>query len=189
MMSCDHFLRLLEYKVPKTYREYISNDDPKWLDMIKEGKKTYVGQIFAGDWKSLNPGDKIEFYSGSPKVPSSSGTQCLVKVKSINRYDNFGDAFDDLGQSLVPIPGVSRKEAKNLCMKFFYSDEVILYGVIAIKIELKDPPLPSVLPVPSAPPLPSESEPVPDYGSVPDWVSFVIINIFLLALVCMFMWI
>lgn len=187
-MSCSHSESIetyLDNKVRKTYQVYIENDDPRWLDMIKRGEKTYEGRIFTGDWKNLNPGDQIEFFSSYTCPSTPSENKCLVKIKSINRYKNFGDAFDDLDYSLVPISGISREDAENLCMKSFYSNEVILYGVVAVKMKLKEPRNSSEThpEVTSAPPLPSES------WYIPDWVSFIIINIFLLVLVCMFMWI
>lgn len=104
-----------------------------WFDWIYEGSKTYEGRLYKGLWSNLKLGDEIILKSGNK---SKCWHNCmLIQVKDIKYYKDFGLAFDDLGDKLVPIK-VDRKTVMEEYQKFHTEYDLSKYLVICIGIEI-----------------------------------------------------
>jgi len=108
--------------------KHISNPPAiPWLTWIINGTKTFEGRLYKEDWAQMNVGDQIHF--------SSEGPNCVCTVVTLRRYDSFADAFDDLGQSLVPVPNILRADVIELYAKYYSEDDIRKFGVVAVEVE------------------------------------------------------
>jgi len=110
-------------------RKYVNNYPIPWLSLIASGFKTYEGRtaIKIQEW-NLEVGKRITFFCNDIEVN--------VLVTSLKQYGSFGDAFDDLGNALVPIPNSTRAGVERLYREYYTDEEVAKYGVVAIGVQV-----------------------------------------------------
>lgn len=108
--------------------KHISNPTATpWLTWIINGSKKFEGRLYKEDWAQMKVGDQIHL--------SSEGLSCVCAIVTLRRYDSFADAFDDLGQSLVPVPNISRAQVTELYAKYYNEDDIKKFGVVAVEVE------------------------------------------------------
>lgn len=115
----------------KTYFRSIQNPkNTPWLDWIIQGIKTYEGRLNKGEFSNLNINDIIFF------VDKKTNKQIKTIVTNLKYYDNFEDAFNNLGEKLVPVKNITSSEVKKLYSRYFTDDDIQKYGVVAIGISV-----------------------------------------------------
>ena len=119
-MSCDTSHILLT-NMRKQIRE------PHLTDIVFNGK-VFEGRLNWKDWAGVEAGQQLEFYN---EVWSS----VIVEVVEVRRYADFGAAFDDLLERLLPRVG-SAEEAERLYDDYFDRKDVIGHGVVAIGVKV-----------------------------------------------------
>lgn len=103
-----------------------------YLDWIKSGKKTYEGRlkIKIGEW-GLHIGQYIKFVSNDSY---GDNAYVIVQITELLIYPNFGAAFDELGEKLIP--DKTREEVVELYDKLYSRDAINHFGVVAIGIKV-----------------------------------------------------
>jgi ASC-1-like (ASCH) protein len=97
-----------------------------WFDLVKKGKKKYEGRLNKGFFGKLKVGDKFTFVNNGKKIN--------VEVIKILNFDNFEEAYKDLGNELLPtLMGKSVCEIYNKC---YDSKDIKKHGVLAIRIKV-----------------------------------------------------
>jgi ASC-1-like (ASCH) protein len=115
----------------KTYTKSIDNKKLPWLDWIRDGKKTFEGRLCLGDWQSITCGDIIIFDCGDYKL--------ATRVIGKKLFGNFSEAYDSLGNKLVPDEAFSANTNLSIQVVKFYSqyftdDEIATCGVCAVEL-------------------------------------------------------
>lgn len=113
------------------WHKLIKNEQPyAWLDWIEQGLKEYEGRLYREDWKLIRVGDIIEFYTKDQKT-------LTVEIIGLERYQDFGETFDNCNSRLVPIKGITREEVMEIYCDIFKmtKEEIKNIGVIAIKVK------------------------------------------------------
>lgn len=100
--------------------------DKPYLDWIKSGKKVYEGRLQTKivEW-DLFVGKKIKFYESD-----DSWVICLVTA--LLTYADFGDAYDDLGEALIP--GGKTRDEVVLLYNDIFGDVDDRYSTIPCKL-------------------------------------------------------
>lgn len=106
----------------------ISNEPNAWLDWIESGIKTYEGRLNKDFWNEVPVGSFFVLYD-------SKGKKLKVQVTEKLFFKNFGEAFDKLGQQLIPIVGITRDEVTKLYSEFFSDKSINRFGVVAIGVK------------------------------------------------------
>ena len=85
-----------------------------YLDWIKSGKKEYEGRLQCKikEW-DLFIGKRIQFYD-----KENSESYVLCEITSLETFNDFGEAFDLLGEKLIP--NKNREEVVNLYNGLFH---------------------------------------------------------------------
>lgn len=112
-------------------KEILNDDDDPYLKWIKSGVKKYEGRLKSKikEW-DLYIGKRIKFVDSNDK-----NNWALVEVISLPTFANFGDAYDSLGEQLIPYR--TRDEVVDMYYKIFKSNELInKSGVVAIGFKL-----------------------------------------------------
>jgi tRNA (cytosine38-C5)-methyltransferase len=111
----------------RLWKKRIQNPPERpWLDWIEQGKKRFEGRLFKGDWQQVAIGDLIELFSTDKSV--------IVQVTDLRRYTDFKEAFNDLGEKLVPIEGI---DADTVVMMYReYYEDVAEHGVLCVGVSL-----------------------------------------------------
>lgn len=108
-------------------RHSIRNDkDSPYFDWIVEGYKKYEGRLRKKikEW-NLFVGKEMIFYDESN--PDSS---VQIRVTNLLEFNDFGEAFDELGSELIP--DRTRSEVIELYDDLFGRDVIIEDGVVTI---------------------------------------------------------
>lgn len=103
-----------------------------WLDWIASGKKKYEGRLNRGIFKKIKIGDIVVWYD------KFSGKTIKTKITELKYYDDFGEAFEDLGEELIPIKDATVDTVKKLYSKYFSEDDIKaikVNPVVAIGVE------------------------------------------------------
>jgi len=93
--------------------------DHPYLDWIKSGKKTFEGRLMTKikEW-NLVIGKKIKFYD-----QNDQSSFVIVEITSLPTFADFGEAFDVLGEKLIPAR--SKEEVIYMYNELFhYPDEI-----------------------------------------------------------------
>lgn len=112
-------------------KEILNDTDDPYLEWIKSGVKKYEGRLKPKikEW-DLYIGKRIKFVDSNDK-----NNWALVEVISLPTFANFGDAYDSLGEQLIPYR--THDEVVNMYDKIFKSNELInKSGVVAIGFKL-----------------------------------------------------
>lgn len=99
-----------------------------WLDLIENGLKKYEGRIRWKDWIDVKIGDIIVFSDGIKDVN--------VIITDLRFYKDFGTAYDDLKEKLVPIVGITRDEVIKIYENIYDPSSIKEFGVVAVGVEL-----------------------------------------------------
>ena len=103
------------------------NIDCAYLKSILEGKKKYEARVHKNFWATLSIGDTFNFTDGKANV--------LVEVTELKYFNNFGDAWFVLGESLIPSDirnVINQKEASSEYSKYYTPEDIIKFGVVAV---------------------------------------------------------
>lgn len=109
-----------------------NHPEEPYLDWIKSGVKTYEGRLKCKiqEW-TLYIGKKICFYD-----EDDTTDWVLVEVIDLPTFNNFGEAFDELGETLIP--NRTKREVINMYNDLFhYKDEILYDGVTSKMINKK----------------------------------------------------
>lgn len=113
----------------RVFRISISNrKDAPWLNLIQKGKKRYEGRLRKGIWNEMKVGDSIIFYNDNQEVATT--------IVSLTEYDDFEEAFHELGEAFIPIKGITEKEVNELISRYYSDDMIRKYGVVAVGIKV-----------------------------------------------------
>ena len=107
--------------------------DTPWLDYIISGIKKYEGRLNKGKFSNMRVGDKIIFMN--------NGRSIETIIVGLKYYKDFIEAYEDLGEKLVPnFPCMrgkdKKKEVKRLYNLYFNDEDIKKYGIVAIKIKV-----------------------------------------------------
>lgn len=111
----------------------MSNDGRvRWLDLIASGIKMYEGRTAEKiDTWDLFVGKDMVFYD-------DRGLEVTVEIVSLPVFKSFGDAYDALGDELVPVESIDRKSVEELYREYNTDTDVNKYGVVAIGVKVLD---------------------------------------------------
>jgi len=101
-----------------------------WSELIENGTKKYEGRLNQGKWLEMKSGDFIIFNC----IGGSNEKRLLCKIIYFEYFDNFGEAFEYLGNSLIPAKNV--EQALDAYSTYFDRKNVEKFGVVCIKIKL-----------------------------------------------------
>ena len=104
------------------------------FEKMASGVKTTELRLFDGKRRKLDIGDKIIFTCIDDPIQ-----KLAVCVKSLHRYASFEDLFNDIPIDECGFDSKESPEIASASMRKYYSDEQIrIYGVLGIRIELDD---------------------------------------------------
>jgi len=104
--------------------------DTPWLDWIDNGIKEYEGRLNRGIFKTMKIGDKVIWYD------RRSNKRVKTEIVKLEYYKNFEEAFDELGNKLVPINNATVEIVNGLYSKYFTKQEIEMSGVVAIGLKV-----------------------------------------------------
>lgn len=117
--------------LPNTYHINIQNPPTTpWLDWIESGIKKYEGRLNRGIFMKMKVGDIIIF-------KDNRGKMVRTKIVNLKLYSNFGEAFQDLGEELVPVKNITSDRVKSLYAKYFREKDIATHGVVAIELSIE----------------------------------------------------
>jgi ASC-1-like (ASCH) protein len=121
-----------------------------WLQLIKDGLKTYDGRVCQGDWdrEHLHLGDQLNLFN------DQDPTGVVVEVIDLQYFPTFGEAWLHLGSQLIPYEYIVRLTSLDaphnidyiyqLLLEPFYKEKHLNYtdvlqhnGIVAVGIRLK----------------------------------------------------
>ena len=109
------------------WRKNISNPDvTPWLDWLSMGIKRYEGRLNKEDWAKMAVGDTLCLYS--------TESEAEFEICEIKNYTTFAEAFEDLGELIVPGVDQTTSTVTDLYSKYFSTTDIKTYGVIAIRL-------------------------------------------------------
>jgi len=101
------------------------------FEKIANGQKVIESRLFDEKRQLINIGDEIEFSRNDNPVETVK-----AKVKALYRYDSFESLFSDFPPEYFG--GVSKEFLLEEISAFYSKEEQKKYGVIGIKIELRN---------------------------------------------------
>ncbi|WP_246267125.1 ASCH domain-containing protein [Nonomuraea typhae] len=102
----------------------------RYFDLVADGSKTIEVRVRYPHLRNLKAGDHIRFVCGRDDA--------LTRVKRVSRYDSFEDMLDAEGPERVNPASPRDQQLANI--RRIYGPEKEALGVLAIEIELIDPP-------------------------------------------------
>jgi ASC-1-like (ASCH) protein len=104
----------------------------RYFDLIAAGRKTVEIRVDDTSRKKIRPGSLIRF--------RCQGDQVLTRVTRVCRYTTFEAMFDHEEATSINPPATHEEQLTNI--RQIYPPEREALGVVAIGIELVDPPRP-----------------------------------------------
>lgn len=105
--------------------------DEPWLSHIVSGRKSYEGRLCRGTWKRLKAGDCLDAYS-------DKFSHVELIVQDIIKFNDFDDAFRELGKSLLPEGAETPAEALAIYRQWNSIEAVQeCGGVVAVGIKVE----------------------------------------------------
>ena len=98
-----------------------------YFNLIRNGTKTYEGRVYKKYWAHSRVNDIIRFFWQDEEY--------YVQVTDVKRYDDFGQAYLDLGSKLLP-DATSVDEATDIYRQWNSDETVEQYGVVCIGVAL-----------------------------------------------------
>jgi ASC-1-like (ASCH) protein len=102
----------------------------RYFDMVAAGRKTIEVRVQYPNLRNLRAGDYIRFVCGR--------NDALTRVKRVARYASFEEMLDAEGPDRVNPDSPRDQQLANI--RRIYGPEKEALGVLAIEIELLDPP-------------------------------------------------
>ncbi|MFG1681887.1 ASCH domain-containing protein [Nonomuraea sp. NPDC049269] len=102
----------------------------RYFDLVATGRKTIEVRVQCPNLRTLTAGDHIRFVCGRDDV--------LTRVKRVARYASFEEMLDTEGPANVNPDSPRDQQLVNI--RRIYGPEKEALGVLAIEIELLDPP-------------------------------------------------
>lgn len=98
-----------------------------WLKYIQEGTKTYEGRLYREGWEEIRLLDELTLYNEDLEV--------RVLVTGLLYFNDFGEAFQELGEKLIP-GCKSSAEASELYFQYYSEIDIANNGVVALRLEV-----------------------------------------------------
>jgi ASC-1-like (ASCH) protein len=105
----------------------------RYFDLIATGRKTTEIRVNDSSRRKIKAGSLIRF--------RCQGDQVLTRVTTVNRYASFEVMFDH--QDVASVNPLATREDQLANIRQIYPPEREALGVVAIGIELVDPPRPA----------------------------------------------
>ncbi|WP_250904718.1 ASCH domain-containing protein [Nonomuraea sp. NEAU-A123] len=102
----------------------------RYFDLVATGRKTIEVRVQYPNLRTLTVGDHIRFVCGRDDA--------LTRVKRVARYASFEEMLDTEGPANVNPDSPRDQQLANI--RRIYGPEKEVLGVLAIEIELLDPP-------------------------------------------------
>ncbi|MEU4232495.1 ASCH domain-containing protein [Nonomuraea sp. NPDC026600] len=102
----------------------------RYFDLVATGRKTIEVRVQYPNLRTLTAGDHIRFVCGRDDA--------LTRVKRVARYASFEEMLDTEGPAKVNPDSPRDQQLTNI--RRIYGPEKEALGVLAIEIELLDPP-------------------------------------------------
>jgi ASC-1-like (ASCH) protein len=102
----------------------------RYFDLIATGRKTTEIRVNDSRRKKIKPGSFIRV--------RCQGDEVLTRVTRVARYDNFGEMLDH--ESAASVNPLATREEQLANIRQIYPPEREAFGVVAIGIEIVDPP-------------------------------------------------
>lgn len=104
-----------------------------YFSQIKSGKKIYEGRLYAGKWRDVLLDDLFIVRSCEDKTGLTKDNAILKIVSEIKHYGNFREAFEELGEKLLP--GITDiEEAQKIYDQFYTLEQMENFSVIVFKL-------------------------------------------------------
>ncbi|MGO1050369.1 ASCH domain-containing protein [Crossiella sp. CA198] len=104
----------------------------RYFDLIATGRKTTEIRVNDSSRRKIKPGSLIRF--------RCQGEQVLTRVTRVNRYTGFEEMFNH--EPIASVNPLATRAEQLANIRQIYPPEREALGVVAIGIELVDPPLP-----------------------------------------------
>ncbi len=103
-----------------------------WFELVESGKKVFEGRRVTRTTRQIKVGDFIDFSHHIHKtMPTFS-----VQVIDIHHFQTFEQALLDLGiDRVLPIPGLTLKEAVQIYRQFVSLETQIKSGVVMFNVK------------------------------------------------------
>lgn len=105
----------------------------RYFDLIATGRKTTEIRVNDSSRRNIKPGSLIRF--------NCQGDNVLTRVTKVNRYTSFEEMFDH--EPVTSVNPTATREDQLANIRQIYPPEREALGVVAIGIELVDPPRPA----------------------------------------------
>lgn len=105
----------------------------RYFDLIAQGKKTTEIRVNDSSRRKIKEGSLIRF--------RCQGDEVLTRVTKVNRYATFEEMFDH--EAVASVNPLATREEQLANIRQIYPPEREALGVVAIGIELVDPPRPA----------------------------------------------
>lgn len=105
----------------------------RYFDLIATGRKTTEIRVNDSSRRKIKEGSLIRF--------RCQGDQVLTRVTGVNRYATFEEMFDH--QDVASVNPLATRAEQLANIRQIYPPEREALGVVAIGIELVDPPRPA----------------------------------------------
>ncbi|MGH3753729.1 MAG: ASCH domain-containing protein [Pseudonocardiaceae bacterium] len=105
----------------------------RYFDLIATGRKTTEIRVNDSSRRNIKPGSLIRF--------TCQGDNVLTRVTKVNRYTSFEEIFDH--EPVASVNPTATREDQLANIRQIYPPEREALGVVAIGIELVDPPRPA----------------------------------------------
>lgn len=100
-----------------------------WSLLIEKGIKKYEGRVNDEKRQSWKKGDWLTIHCQGPV-----DKELRCKIVDLKYYKNFGKAWEDLKDLLVPAK--DSEHAINVYSKYFSEEMIEKYGIVCIGIEM-----------------------------------------------------
>ena len=105
----------------------------RYFDLIAQGRKTTEIRVNDSSRRNIKPGSLIRF--------NCQGDNVLTRVTKVNRYTSFEEMFDH--EPVTSVNPTATRDDQLANIRQIYPPEREALGVVAIGIELVDPPRPA----------------------------------------------
>ena len=100
----------------------------RFLDLIKQGKKTLEVRVGYGNIKTIKPGERI-------RLASRTQTQ-VIRVREVRRYSKFDEMMESEEAGRIA-PGLPKQEVLRL-LKDIYPPDKERLGVIVLDMQIEE---------------------------------------------------
>lgn len=108
---------------------------PKYLELIRSGRKTVEGRIRTGKWSDVITGDRFRFESSDP---SAGLLPVLCRVTSVRPYDSFRSMLEAEGVDRC-LPGITDMDEAVEVYRSIpgYREREAVDGVVGVGVQVE----------------------------------------------------